>query len=402
MTVSRDLVEQLLDFIETKETKLLSWGFFDGAFSALELENEVANNPDQTLYNSCQDVSANGWSMSRILDEAANNSLLYQLPDTDAEPRYRSRFAEGVRLISRLKQRFSHIDWQSAPNLVSDLKVDLRPRVYPDFDQSPDACWADLESSVRDLKIQRAVFECMSRKSDGTQMPFAGFQRRSFKRIFENYKKPSCSGTVICAGTGSGKTKSFYIPALLSVVGDIIENDKPFTKIIAIYPRNVLLTDQLREAVAEIIKISPILEENNLRSITIGALCGYTPSNANSMNAALPGQFDYADRFNKWSRVEDGRVCALLKSPIDGISDLVWRDDDRKNGSSALYNRDNGQSMAPDVPSKILVLTREDIIKEPPDILFLSADMLNREMGSPEWSKVFGFGVKKINSIHFS
>ena len=39
------------------------------------------------------------------------------------------------------------------------------------------------------------------------------------KEFLENYNSnnKSPTGTIICAGTGSGKTKSFYIPAFLGL-----------------------------------------------------------------------------------------------------------------------------------------------------------------------------------------
>ena len=32
-------------------------------------------------------------------------------------------------------------------------------------------------------------------------------------------------------------------------------------------------------------------------------------------------------------------------------------------------------------------------MQHPPDVLFLSLDMLNRELGNPAWSRTFGIGV---------
>jgi ATP-dependent helicase YprA (DUF1998 family) len=71
----------------------------------------------------------------------------------------------------------------------------------------------------------------------------------------ENYGGSGFSGSVVCAGTGSGKTKAFYVPAFLGIVPEL--GDEAFTKVIAIYPRNVLLADQLREAIAEAEKLRP-------------------------------------------------------------------------------------------------------------------------------------------------
>src|SRR6185503_1669150 len=41
-----------------------------------------------------------------------------------------------------------------------------------------------------------------------------------------------------------------------------------------------------------------------------------------------------------------------------------------------------------------LIILREQLKQNPPDVLFLSAEMLNREMGNPEWSRTFGIGQR--------
>src|SRR5439155_20902276 len=69
---------------------------------------------------------------------------------------------------------------------------------------------------------------------------------------------------------------------------------------------------------------------------------------------------------------------------------LVWRDDDRARGRTALYRSEGGVA-APDVPDGTLVLTREQLRVSPPDVLFLSLEMLNQNMGNPAWTRAFGF-----------
>ena len=49
------------------------------------------------------------------------------------------------------------------------------------------------------------------------------------------------------------------VPAFLGIVNEI--HLKPFVKVFSIYPRNVLLADQLREALSESFKISETLTD---------------------------------------------------------------------------------------------------------------------------------------------
>ena len=92
-------------------------------------------------------------------------------------------------------------------------------------------------------------------------------------------------------------------------------------------------------------------------------------------------------RHYHWQQRGNGAVIPYLKSPLDGRSDLIWRDDDRKVNNTSLYREGAAQ---PDVPSGVLALTREELAESPPDVLFLSLEMLNREMCSPQWEQTFG------------
>ena len=131
---------------------------------------------------------------------------------------------------------------------------------------------------------------------------------------------------MICAGTGFGKTKSFYTPAFLGVVEDIEKNAYPYTKVLAIYPRNVLLADQLSEAIAQAGLLTNLLEQKGLRKITFGALLGDTPYEAN--------------RFAKpWRTVgEVGHICQFIKSTkTEQKADLIWKRDDQANNIHQLF-----------------------------------------------------------------
>jgi len=76
---------------------------------------------------------------------------------------------------------------------------------------------------------------------------------------------------------------------------------------------------------------------------------------------------------------------------------LVWLDKDRKNNKTCLYRVD-AINEEPEIPDGILKLTREEIQKNPPDFLFLSLEMLHREISNPEWNFAFGRNNLENNS----
>jgi hypothetical protein len=290
--------------------------------------------------------------------------------------------------MSNLRQMFRQDDWSTGPRLVSDIKLKVSPRLYPRRDQTAQSVWDKLEPHCpqEHVGLTRECFFALTAKNEHESYNFSGFQVRAFENIFKSYGSSGFSGSVVCAGTGSGKTKAFYVPALLRVASEL--NAEPFTKIIAIYPRNVLLADQLREAISEAEKLRPVLQRRGLRAIRFGALLGDTPSSHWFNNTTT--------RHYHWKRRGQASVIPYLKSPVDGgRSDLVWRDEDRRNNITSLYREG---SDIPDVPDGVLAMTREELQKNPPDILFISLELLNRELGNPNWANTFGMRQKPHKS----
>lgn len=382
----KEFVGEFLSFLEFQEARLLSWGFYDFSYTTSDVEELFENFADKDLKEAWDKVEADGKTMDELLDDMEHARLLYR--PVEDEDSYRTRFAEGVRLFARLRQMFKEKDWATGANLVSDIKLHLAARRYPFRHETAADCWSDLQSHCWDESLQKSAFDALTTKPDGKPFTFARFQRDAFVRVLQNYKGTNLSGTVVSAGTGAGKTKAFYLPALLGAITELKSNLPPFVKIIAIYPRNVLLADQLREALSEAAKLSEVLKKHKLRPLRFGALLGQTPTKDNFTRIETNGK-TYAENKRNWKRVGNGFAVPFVKSPFDATQDLIWRDEDRERGNTQLF-RAGGSSTTPDVPDKVLILTREELRQNPPDVLFLSAEMLNRELGNSEWDKVFG------------
>jgi len=380
----QEFASNYLTFLERREEKLLSWGFHNVQYSETDMENFLQQEAPQNLRDQWNKLKTQGVTFQRLIRELRQSHLLHPIPN--ATDMYRTRMAEGVRLLANLRQMFRPEDWATGPRLVSDIKIHLKDRIYPRRDLLATDVWNDKLANLCSQEKKTLLKDCydtLSRDVQGNEFRFAGFQERSFEHIFKEYSSGNRSGSVICAGTGSGKTKAFYIPAFLRVIEEISSDSSPFTKVIAIYPRNVLLADQLREALSEVLKLQLVLERNEQRPITFGALLQTTPWKS-YFRPVPPG-----GRRPSWYWEEraDGHVIPYLKSPLDGQSDLIWKKTDRENGLTSLYRLGEPQ---PDIPDGVLRITREQLMQHPPDVLFLSLEMLNREMGNPQWRKSFG------------
>ena len=113
-----ELIGELLTSLERAEVRLMEWGFFDLSHTGDEIAELFGSDPalGKDFRMQCESLGAALW-----IDNLASAGLLYRVafgpPLT-----YRSRFAESIRLLVKLRQRFKSDDWSTAPELVSDVR----------------------------------------------------------------------------------------------------------------------------------------------------------------------------------------------------------------------------------------------------------------------------------------
>ena len=119
-----------LDRIEQCEARLLTWGLVDGFLSSEEMSAIVDPMLDDPQYAD----GLNFVSVAAVIEALKDRALLFDVGE-EPDSRYRSRMAEAVRLLFRLRQLFPQhrglIGWQSAPTLVADFRFIWRRRRYP-------------------------------------------------------------------------------------------------------------------------------------------------------------------------------------------------------------------------------------------------------------------------------
>lgn len=372
---------EFLNSLERAEARLLSWGLVDGSFSTDEISDLCQTYlEDNDLWTMYEDED----EFQEALEEIG---FLYDFQD-GTRRRYRTRMAETLRLLSRLRQLFpKHMStgnrkWQTAKPLVGDFRFMLRPRTVPRRNVPTDEALARIEQAGKLSLLQRDVFYALLSSHGGEPMQLATFQARAAENILGQLKTNRCSGTIVCAGTGSGKTLSFYLPAFLSIAESIDSSD--WTRCLALYPRNELLKDQLAEAYGQARKLDSLLQANGKRKLTIATLFGATPDNESS--------FDYADPPAGWTRTNGGDICPFLTCPSDSCQgQMVWRTEDRNSNVHRLCCSRCSATTAHDE----LILTRQRLQQMPADILFTTTEMLNQRIGDSTISHVFGVGAAR-------
>jgi len=383
------LAGEALTLVELEESRLLSWGFMRAQSDlAAELPAmlERLSPVGQALWARAQ---ASGVAPDQIIANLVARRLVFE-----NQSRHRSRFAEAVRLLFLLRQLMPGTDWQDAPRLVSDLRLHLQRRRYPRRDVPASALLAALEARDAD-EIALAAADALLRDRGGAPLALARFQLEASARLLGALRDRGDSGLVIGAGTGAGKTKAFYIPALAHIAAGPTDAATP--KVLAIYPRIELLKDQIAEAFSEARKLDDLLRRRGRPLITVGAYYGDTPVSAERM---LNSE---ARRGQGWdlTRARDGWVFPMMPCPVCG-DELVWRRADVLAEAGANRSDQYGQfarlictgCKAVIGPDQI-ALTREQMIRRPPELLFTTTEMLNRRLSRTKEHALFGVGVSR-------
>jgi len=387
------LSNEVLSALEIQEARLLNWGFINGTQTLDDLDLRLPNlllrlqNDSSELAALWVRAQQAGVTGRQILNNLERRRLIFH----GGGQRYRTRFAETIRALFLLRQRFAPDDWQTGDRLVGDLKLLLQRRRYPKREIASDDLFAQLAPLNLDA-LQNAAINALLQERGGA-LTLAHFQAQSIVRILRNLQSTVDSAVVIGAGTGAGKTKAFYIPALAAIAGEL--SDANWVQALAIYPRKELLKDQLRETFAEARKLDRLLQEQGKRPIRVGAYYGDVPSAAADV---LQG------RRESWRRTRDrtGWICPYVTCPNCGEQSMAWSQDDLE-----LENEDNRRNLHgryarltcehchTTVDATTVLLTRQQMVQQPPDILFTTTEMLNRRLSNAGERHLFGVGVAR-------
>lgn len=369
-------IANALDALESREDPLLCWGVVDGGLT----DEELVETLDSVILDAGELESPE--DLAEILQE--RGLLAY---DDSASPGiWRTRNGETLRLLARLRQIFlaqNHASaWRRGAQLVADFRYARRPRAYPKRDRP----WDSPLSDDLDDPIYREVLELLTSKpasSGAGNFDIAGFQSRATERILASLRTDATTATVVGAGTGSGKTLAFYLPAFAHLVA--LNDSTRWTRVVAVYPRNELLRDQFSTAFANARRLDSVAIRTNARPLTVGVLNRNTPTTSEWLKGP----------YSTWEKEARGYRCPTLTCPGDGATicggTLYWPEADADSGTERLYC----SACARTFDSSVIVLTRKRMQNSPPDMLFTTTEMLNRNISNLEMQRVLGIGVAK-------
>lgn len=379
MTKAQFLREALYA-IELAESKLLVWGIVDGFLTSSNLFEILDPVIDEAMEGGFSDY----YSYEDVISDLVDLKLIHKNPNI-AEPHYRSRMAEGLRLLFRLRQIFpkhkENDDWQQARTLVSDYRFVLRRRKYPKRDLEIAVVLERLSKSIGDPLLGAAVASLLETRGDSFRI--ASFQERGLLRVLDSLKARRSSGTLVSAGTGSGKTLAFYLPALSWIAKKKVEdgrNARSWVKCLAIYPRTELLRDQFSEVFKEARRLDSFLIGESITKLRIGALFSGTPYSAADLTRPRKGKYI-------WNRLDRGFECSFLTCPNELCRGrLIWQYEDVDANLERLVCTQCDAT----IDSDEITLTRHSLQKSPPDVLFSTTEMMNQRMSDPRSRHLFG------------
>lgn len=383
------LAELALDALEALEVRCLVWGLVDNALSQGEVTTAIQDLLDSSKAQEVKsDPLCSIQTALDLRDFLVANKMLFEVPSFmgDQESRWRTRMAEGVRLLAQLRQLFSKHEgnrWIEAATLVADFRLMRRPRRYPRRNLTGTRVFESLSEFVRTPKLLEAVKTWLNTLESGGGL--AQFQVKAAQRILTGLESRTNSGTLVSAGTGSGKTLAFYLPALSWVALQRIQDPQiGGVRVLALYPRNELLKDQLTEVYAQCRKFDGWITRQGGRPLRVGVLYGDTPYSSSSVLNK-----------NSWVDHPQGKSVPFFNCPDDHThGELVWlREDKSRKLERLVCPRCHAV-----VDTSTLGFTRENIKTDPPDILFTSVEMLNRHLASSDLRHVFGVGPNAIRA----
>lgn len=357
ITVDNTKLIAALDNIEDKESELLVWGDVEVFSSRAEIESNLKG---IGIADHCIDDYFAALVQRCFIFPVGNDC-------------YRTRMAETVRLQVLSRQWFAKQNVEDAKPLISDFRFLKRPRQYPKRDNDAQALIEGWEQKkLFQSPNEKAILSSLL-KSGNNWFQLSGFQVRSTERIlskYEHHRRKRTyhpSATIVCAGTGSGKTLSFYLPAMTKLATDLINDDSGRVRILAIYPRKELLKDQFSETYREARKLDGFLSSKGKRKITIGTFYGDT----------------FSERF-----AEDGKVFEPMVCPQDDCRGTL------------KFNQQSKETICSNchkvLSSDEVITTREGTTKNPPDILFTTTEMLNQRLSDRGFNHLFGVSDSNI------
>ena len=381
-----ETMDYMLTHLEMMESQQMIYGLYDSAMSTKDwvesylTANSISDESDDLYVASIKTLHKLGWVIA--LNEDGTEIR---------EWTFRSRTAEVARLLTKLRQRFDfHAYSYQSKALVGNVKFDVRPRVVPRRDIPLDRMFENISNHNHEWIVQILTKLLVNRDKHNSGEPFqvSGFQMRSFQTIVQQYLQPKSksAGVVVSAGTGSGKTLSFFIPALFQILTEKYNEGRQGVKVLSLYPRTRLANNQLQEYVSLILKLNKLLQGCGKTPITVGLEGQFTPTQV-LLRKAMLNELE----LREWVRKVDDRtgevwlVCPWMPCEC-GKGQLIVK---QSSLERPLFHCSHEQCT---FDYSFLSVTKDQLKQSPPDILLGVTESISKRLMASDAQSLFGLG----------
>ena len=239
-----------------------------------------------------------------------------------------------------------------------------------------DQTWPEFAASVQGqfapLGFHLPIRDALTRR--GVRRLYR-FQEEGMQAVLEG------RSALITAATGRGKTETWLMPLLQYIMnakdGNVPNTDPRSTKALLLYPTKALAQDQLRRLIGYLIDINR--DRARDQQITIGILTGDTPSS---------GDIGARDYLYKAFRLFECPIPPEKRCQSCTNSLIV---DPKGEGRGRLTLRLPIPECEARTPLDFVVLTRDDMRREMPDIVITVPDILHLRLlnvNDEQWRRV--------------
>ncbi len=396
------LADEVLTFIEQREAEQVAYGIYDVTMTGAEVINNFQPSEDIQL-----GAEKRTEAVKKALEQLDNNLQIIRF-DKEKFPHkwvFRSRIAETVRLLSKLRQRIVTEENRrpghrisNSKRLVNDVKFSVAVRCVPRRKTQVDEYLTPLlngnEAQQQAANIFQEVIQAAFPK-----LEMSGFQSRTFKEILQTIELDEQrgieKGVVVTASTGAGKTYAFFLPVLAKIILERCLRGKEGVKAICIYPRVALSENQLNDFIDWVFHLNEILRNQNLPAVTIGIESG----------AAVYGHHEFQ---NPDEKRQDGKTKKEWLSEVRG-----WAFADNYQGyllpfaycvgTQGKTCKTEKQQLLADLkqPNRVfcpichqeypfIKFNREVMKEQPPDLLIATTESLHQRLTSSCYQYLFG------------
>jgi DEAD/DEAH box helicase/Helicase conserved C-terminal domain len=389
------LADEVLTFIEQREAEQVAYGIYDVTMTGVEVIDNFQ--PSEDIPLAAENKTD---AVRQALQYLANDLQIIRFDrnDSPSDWIFRSRIAETVRLIVKLRQRIVNQNNEKPTHriskckrLVSDVKFSVASRRVPRRNIVVNECLEPLLNGNCEQQQAAQILLEVINNSLPKLRSMSGFQGRTFESILQvielSKQQGIEKGVVVTASTGAGKTYAFFLPILAKMIIERCLRGKIGVKAICIYPRVALSENQLTDFIEVLFHLNQVLEGRDLPTLTIGLESGAAVYQIRDFRDTRETHQKQLEKMRGWTFQDSGYL-----SPFAYCVGTSNHSCDNGKQRLIAYSTQPDALVCPACNKQypFIQFARDVMGKHPPDLLIATTESLHRRLLSSKYQYLFG------------